>query len=265
MSENFSDTYLDRSIEVMQQAVRATRELILEHAGSAIASYKPDGSPVTDIDIAVEKQICAQFAADFPDVPVFGEESEYDEDLPAVCWLIDPIDGTSSYIKNIPTFTSMAVLIRDNEAIASILYNPSSDMMYTAKLHGGAYKNGVKIDLASMPLSNIALCKGRHIGPLNKILSEKNIHCEVAPEGGGFGFTLVVDGQTAARFQLHSRGYIHDYAPGALLVREAGGDIIPISETKYTFKSRSFVACHPALRQTIRDNITRIRELELEK
>lgn len=263
MSQTLSDTYLDQSVEAMEHALRAVRGIILEHAGSASASYKADGSPVTDIDIAVEKQIYSQFTAGFPDIPVFGEESEYDEDLPAVCWLIDPIDGTSNYIKNIPTFTCMAVLIRDNEAIASIIYNPSNDTMYTAKLHGGAYKNGVKINLVATALPSVALCKGRHIEPLNKILSKKNIHCEIAPEGGGFGFTLVADGQAAARFQLHSRGYIHDYAPGALLVREAGGDIIPISENNYTFKSRSFVVCHPALNRTIHSGIAGIRNLEL--
>ena len=166
-------------------------------------------------------------------------------------------------MENIPTFTAMAALIVDGSTRACIIYNYSTDDLFIAQKDKGAYKNDGKLSLKEKPLPHVALCKGRHINPLNSILNDKKIGCEIAPSGGGYGFTAVADGLFAARFQLHSRGYIHDYAPGVLLVQEAGGCIIPIKDKEYTYKSKSFVACHPELEDIVRTNIDAIRELEI--
>jgi fructose-1,6-bisphosphatase/inositol monophosphatase family enzyme len=73
---------------------------------------------------------------------------------------------------------------------------------------------------------------------------------------------LVLDGKESARFNLLSGGYTHDYAPGGLLIREAGGVIIPVADDEYTYESRSFVACHPGLESLIRPHAKDLRELE---
>jgi len=195
---------------------------------------------------------------------VYGEESGYDEHaLPPVCWLIDPIDGTKSFIENIPAFTSMAVLIQDGEITAAVIYNISTDVLYTARLGHGTYKDGKKIDLATMPLPDTAWCKEDLIASLDAVVGPLGVHCSTAPAGGGYGLSTVTDGTAAARFCLRSGGYVHDYAPGVLLIREAGVAIIPVKEDKYTYHTRSFVACHPMLAQTIRDHLAEIRALEV--
>jgi myo-inositol-1(or 4)-monophosphatase len=252
----------EASLQVVQDVFRQVRPMILERAGKIAHTDKADGSPVTDTDIEVENILQAELARRFPGLPVYGEESGYGDDLPAVCWLVDPIDGTKSFIENTATFTSMAVLIQDKEAVAAVIYNPSTDEMYVAKKGKGAYKNDQRLDLATMLLSNLAWCKDDFIPALNAILQPQSVVCEPAPAGGGYGFIRVADGQAAARFNLRSRGYIHDYAPGALLVREAGGAIIPIKEAIYTYATRSFVACHPALESAVRLHLETIRSLE---
>jgi fructose-1,6-bisphosphatase/inositol monophosphatase family enzyme len=254
---------IDGSLTLVQDVFRRVRPMLLERAGKSAYSDKQDGSPVTDTDVEIEKLLQAEMAKQFPSVPVFGEETGYDEDnLPDICWLVDPIDGTKSFIAGVPTFTSMAVLIKDGEAMMSIMYNPSTDDMYVATKGGGAYKNDVRIDLSKLPLPKPAFCKEAYIAPLNELLQTAGVTFGIAPTGGGFGFAMVADGLAAARFNMRSRGYVHDYAPGALLVREAGGVIIPILEGVYTYKTRSFVACHPALETAVRAQLPRIRELE---
>jgi len=178
--------------------------------------------------------------------------------------LVDPIDGTKSFIENIPTFTCMAVLIQGGEAVASVIYNPSTDAMYTAQKGRGAYKNGVRLDLRSVTLPHMALCKGRFINTLNRILAPKGVRCEYGPSGGGHGLTLVADGKVAARFNMLGGGYIHDYAPGALLVREAGGAILPVKDDIYTYECRSFVACHPDLEPLLLHRLLELRALEVD-
>ncbi|MDO8265793.1 MAG: inositol monophosphatase family protein, partial [Candidatus Saccharibacteria bacterium] len=160
-------------------------------------------------------------------------------------------------------FTAMAALVVAGFTQACIIYNYSTDDMFTAKKDQGAYKNNNKLSLKEKPLPHIAMCKGRHINSLTNILKAKKIVCEIAPNGGGYGFTAITEGKFAARFQLHSRGYIHDYAPGALLVLEAGGCIIPIKDKEYDYKCKSFVACHPELEDMVRENISAICELEI--
>lgn len=263
MSNKLTAEEIERSLQLVQDALRRARPLILKHAGK-ISDYtaKGDGSPVTDIDIAVEEQIQADLSHFSSSMPVFGEESGYDDDLSGTFWLVDPIDGTESYIKNVPVFTSMAALIHDGETVASVIYNPSTDDMYTAQKGLGAYKNGQRLDLASMPLPRVAFCKKLFIEALDEILKPAGVACEAAPKGGGHQFVLVADGQSAARFTLHGRGHTHDYAPGALLVREAGGAIIPVNDDVYTYKTRSFVACHPKLEPLLRPHVLKFRELE---
>lgn len=254
---------IEGALSLLQAIFRRVRPFILDRAGKDSHTSKADGSPVTQTDLAVENIIQSEFAKQYPDQPIYGEETGYSEALTGAYWLIDPIDGTQSFLDNTPAFTSMAVLIQDNQAIASIIYNISLDDMYVAKKGEGAYKNGERLDLAHAPLPTTADCKGRFIEPLNAILAAKQVTCQKGPSGGGFGFALVASGVSAARFNLLSRGYIHDYAPGALLVREAGGAIIPIAEPVYTYKTRSFVACHPQLETTLRAHTKQIRELEI--
>lgn len=256
-----SETRIHALTIAMQKALRKVGPTIVERAGKVEFVHKHDGSPVTDTDIEVEKTIQAEYGRSCPDIPVYGEEGGYTDDLNGTFWLIDPIDGTKSFINNMPTFTSMAALIENGETVASIIYNPSTDDMYTAQKGMGAYKNGAKIDIASLPMAPVAISKPLFFKSLNETLSAVGIQCETTL-AGGFDFTRVLDATVAARFNLHSKGYTHDYAPGALLVSEAGGVIIPVLDETYTYKTRSFVACHPSLAKILRQNIIKLRQLE---
>lgn len=260
---------VEESSTLVQSIFRNYRSRILECAGNIAFADKHDGSPVTEMDIEIEEALQAAMQQVFPDIPVVGEETGYDDsDFSSPCWLVDPIDGTRAFIKNTPTFTSMAALILNNETIAAVIYNPSTDDMYVAKKGDGAYKNGRRIDLATMPLSRTAMSKKEFIPALDSLLQSAGVTCEPAPSGGGYGFITVLDGRNAARFNLRSSGATHDYAPGGLLIQEAGGVIVPLlnddgsDATEYTFRSRSFVSCHPALEPPIQNCIEAIRELE---
>ncbi len=249
---------------VVQAAFRQVRPIILERAGKVGDAYtdKQDGSPVTATDVAVEKAIVATLTNHFPGVPVFSEEAGYSEDLPQQCWLIDPIDGTRSFMEGTPAYANMAVLMQRNEAVASVIYNVAQDAMYVAQKGSGAYKNGVRLDLGAIPLPAVAFCKGQFIDAINAMLAPRGVTCQNPHTGGGNDFPMVAEGLCAARFSMRGGGYIHDYAPGALLVREAGGVLIPIKDDIYTYKTRSFVACHPDLEAVLQPHIQRLRELE---
>lgn len=242
-----NDEIVERSLGIVKDVFLSYRSLLLERAGNVAHTSKADGSPVTDIDVEIEQAIKTALMTQFPEIPVFGEESGYDSDLPAACWLIDPIDGTKSFIENKPTFTCMAVLIVEGQAVTAVIYNPSTNDMYTAQKGRGSYKNNIALDLRSKSLPKMAWTKGSLVERLDEILEPVGVKCEISPNGAGYGFTQVSEGLVAARFQVHGQGGIHDYAPGGLLIQEAGGVLVPINSDKYTIDLLSFVACHPDL------------------
>lgn len=255
-------TDIESMMACLEKVFREVRPLLLESAGNIMSENKKDGSPVTAIDKQVEELVIAEMMRDFPTVSVYGEETGYDSGLQGSYWLIDPIDGTSSFIINAPTFTNMAVYIEDDMATACVIYNPSSDEMFTAIKDNGAYKNGKRLNLQASPLPSTALCKGRDVAGISAILASKKVTGFVAPDGAGNAFSLVADGKSAAKFSLHSKGQIHDYAPGALLVTEAGGVVIPILDEQYRYDTLSFVACHPDLQSIVMQELQAIKNLE---
>ena len=253
------------SVRAIEQAFRSVRERVMAGAGKVGHELKDDGTPVTAVDVAVE-QILMRHLTEKTDIPIFGEETGYGDDLPEVYWLIDPIDGTKSYIANIPAFTSMAVLIKNHEAVASVIYNHSADEMFVARKGEGAFKNGETLDLSKVELPVVAYCRERMVKEVNKLIDGSGVHCEGGPVGAGYGFSSVAEGRVAARFNFPYHpggGYIHDFAPGALLVSEAGGVILSVEGSDYTYETRSFVACHPVLADVVRPIIKQLRAAEV--
>lgn len=82
-----------------------------------------------------------------PEIPVISEESINLNDLvrPSYYWLIDPIDGTASYVNGFDGFVTQAALIRDSIPQLGVIYAPVTKECYTAVMGRGAYKNGMPI------------------------------------------------------------------------------------------------------------------------
>lgn len=255
------ETTLPNDLRLAQKVFRSYRETLLSNTGTVAASKKQDGSDVTALDVEIEDTLRQSLISQFPGITVLGEETGYGAISSEDCVLIDPIDGTSSFIEGTPTFTNMYAHIRDRRVVSSLIYNPSLDNEFIAIKGGGAFKNSSPLNLTQVGLPQIILCKKEFIEPLKQLLGD-GFEYQVPPSGGGHGLTLVAEGAVAARFQLHASGIAHDYAPGGLLVEEAGGVNIPILQDKYTFDCNSFVACHPLLAERISDNIEAIRQLE---
>lgn len=266
-SNRLNSAEIDRQVLAVQDIFRQVRERIVAAAGKTTHTTKSDDSPVTKVDQEVERIITDRMTAQFPGLAVYGEESGYEEGLSGTHWLVDPIDGTKSFIVDTPGYTIMAVLIQDEQAVASVVYDPRTDNMYSAQKGQGAFKNGQRLDLTKAPMPKTAFGRERLLGAINEILKPADVRCESGPTGAGYAFGMVADGQLAARFNFPHQpggGHIHDYAPGALLVLEAGGAVISIEDDHYTYKTRSFVACHPQLEALVRSRANWLHEQELQ-
>jgi histidinol-phosphatase len=99
---------------------------------------KPDNSPVTDADKAVERAIIDAIAAKYPSDGVVGEEFGTSGSKDRY-WVIDPIDGTKNFMRGVPTWATLIALVENEEVVASVVSSPALYRRWYASAGGGAF------------------------------------------------------------------------------------------------------------------------------
>jgi histidinol-phosphatase len=103
---------------------------------------KPDNTPVTDADRAVEQAIRDAISATYPADTVVGEEfggSKLTSDDPNRYWVIDPIDGTKNFLRGVPTWATLIALVVGGQVVTSVVSSPALYRRWYATRGGGAY------------------------------------------------------------------------------------------------------------------------------
>ena len=99
---------------------------------------KPDNSPVTDADKAVERAIIDAIAAQYPTDGVVGEEFGTSGSKDRY-WVIDPIDGTKNFMRGVPTWATLIALVENEAVVASVVSSPALYRRWYASTSGGAF------------------------------------------------------------------------------------------------------------------------------
>lgn len=107
---------------------------------------KPDLTPVTDADKAVERALRERIARERPGDGVLGEE-EGDSGGP-VRWILDPIDGTRNFSRGIPVWATLIALERDGEAVCGVASAPALGHRWWAARGEGAYRDGERLHVS---------------------------------------------------------------------------------------------------------------------
>ena len=103
---------------------------------------KPDNTPVTDADRAVEETIRTAIAAKYPADEIVGEEfgdSRQTSDSLNRYWVIDPIDGTKNFLRGVPTWATLIALVVDGQVVVSVVSSPALYRRWYATRGNGAY------------------------------------------------------------------------------------------------------------------------------
>jgi histidinol-phosphatase len=108
------------------------------HALDLEITTKPDNTPVTDADKAVERAIIDAIAAQYPTDGVVGEEfgSAGGKDR---YWIIDPIDGTKNFLRGVPTWATLIALVENEKVVTSVVSSPALYRRWYAREGGGSY------------------------------------------------------------------------------------------------------------------------------
>ncbi len=110
-------------------------------ASDLIVDTKPDMTPVTEADHAVEEALRERLARDRPDDAVLGEEFGLEGESPRR-WIVDPIDGTKNYVRGIPVYATLIALALGDEAAVGLVSAPALGRRWWARRGGGAHLNG---------------------------------------------------------------------------------------------------------------------------
>jgi histidinol-phosphatase len=136
----------ENELNVARQIADEAGRLALENRAKGFESeIKPDDSPVTSADRANERLITTRLKEAFPDDGLLGEEGAARESSNGRRWIIDPIDGTKSFIRGIPTWGVMLALEQEGQIVAGACNLPAIGELYSAASGLGAFCNGKQI------------------------------------------------------------------------------------------------------------------------
>jgi len=239
--------FLHKAERVIRHTLEGLRPRLLETQGNIEHRLKDDKTAVTEMDLLVEDRLRQSLAAFDKRIGFGGEESGVDLEQPTF-WLVDPIDGTEPFIRGMPFATNMIALIHHGEPILSVIYNFVLDDYYVAIKGEGATCNGHTIHVSSRGMGRAWVTIGTASGEsgveglYDRISTTVNAVRRYG--ASGFEYTQIASGALEARITFHGHGFAWDFAPGALLVQEAGGRAANIGATSYDFRNLNHIVAN---------------------
>jgi myo-inositol-1(or 4)-monophosphatase len=146
-------------LQTAERAARAGGELLIAMQGAISARTKGRNDLVTEADVASQQAIQTILLERYPDHEFVGEESEDGTDRltqgasqssgsDSFRWIVDPLDGTTNYVHQLPHYAVSVALERAGEVLVGVVYNPVSGECYTATRGMGASLNGVPLQVS---------------------------------------------------------------------------------------------------------------------
>jgi histidinol-phosphatase len=247
-----TDAFLDAALAAARAAADAAGKVIAGHYRRAFAvETKADDTPVTIADREAEAVIKRVLKTKFPDHAYFGEEEgrEGDGDL---LWLIDPIDGTRSFVRGYPMFSTQIALMHRGELVLGVSAAAQFGEIAWARRGAGAYLNGERIGVAAtnrfdtQAAISFGNVKTLTRGPGWNALAGLIQRCgRTRGYGDFYHYHLLARG--SLDLVIESDVNILDIAALAVIVREAGGTFTDLSGNDLTLDTTSALAGTPAL------------------
>ena len=199
---------------------------------------KPDLTPVTDADEAVEAAVREMLAEHRPADHILGEEHGGTPVFDGRQWVVDPIDGTKNFVRGVPVWASLIALLQDGEPVVGVVSAPALGRRWWAARGLGAHTavstrpprrlsvSGVD-DLGSASLSFSSLSGWADLGLRERFVDLTDAVWRVRAYGDFFSYCLVAEG--AVDIAAEPEVKLWDLAALDILVREAGGEFTDLA------------------------------------
>lgn len=223
---NHRDTWADDLALARDAAIAAGCEVMKYFRRPTEVRYKSDEQPVTDADLAANRILKDRLLGARPDDGWLSEETADSADRlgSGRVWIVDPIDGTNSFIEGIPDFAVSVALVESGRVVLGVIHNPARDEIYEAAVGRGATRNGARIRTADRPGpgEQWALL-GSRTEIARGTLEIFGPPWQVIPMGStAYRMVKVADG-TGHAYASRGSKYEWDVCAAEIIVREAGG------------------------------------------
>lgn len=204
---------------------------------------KSQNSLVTYVDKNAEKRIVSFLEDILPEAGFIAEEGTSDKKGEIYNWVIDPLDGTTNFIHGIPTYCVSIALVKKEEIVLGVIYEPNNDECFYAFKNGGAFLNNVKISVSKTDkLADSLLATGFPYYDYKRLEAYMDILKWLMHNSRGvrrigsaaIDLAYVACGRFEAFYEYSLNSW--DVAAGALIVQEAGGSVTDFQGgTNYLF------------------------------
>lgn len=256
-----------RHLEVAIAAAKKAGEFLLEqeHSPQLTIVEKHENDFVTNADGASERLIIDFLHEHFPDEHVFGEEGGSDGMGNSGRWIIDPIDGTTNFVRGIPNYTiSIAWELEPFNPLVGVVYNPRQGELFSAGRGLGAWCNdrALRVSEIADPVKALLVCVPPHrhheiSEEYFAVMQELLLHTSDLRSFGSAALELsyIAAGRLDGYYERFL-GY-YDIAGGMAILLEAGGKIsssdndLPFSDMRCDVVA-SNGTLHPWLEKMVR-------------
>src|SRR5690554_4782356 len=210
-----------------------------------VTMVKEDNTPVTTADKEAEQAIIKVLKDQYPEHGFYGEEYGHDKSNSDFTWLIDPIDGTKSFVRGYPFFSTQIALMFKGELVLGVSHAPLMDQQAYAYLGGGAYLNGEQLQVSHLLEShsscistgNIQSMVANNWDKLGQLLLKFS---KIRGYGDFYHYHLLAGGHID--LVVESDVNILDIAALTVIVREAGGLITDLTGQPINLNTTSVIA-----------------------
>ncbi|HEX7610651.1 MAG TPA: inositol monophosphatase family protein [Solirubrobacteraceae bacterium] len=221
---------------------------------------KGDRDYASRVDFQIEDSIRHALADGPHAIPFLGEERGGELDAPLL-WVLDPVDGTTNFIKGSPLCAISLALLSEGQPVFGIVDVPLLGERYVARAGGGAYLNGARLHISDahrladivVGMTDFAVADDRFVeNPIHvALLSELATRALGVRVHGSAALDLawLAAGRLGATVMLSNRAW--DVSAGVLLAREAGGIAYDWDGSEHGPRSRCTIASVPSLKSAL--------------
>lgn len=249
---------LQAALEAAQAAAEVIRSLYQKNLA---VTTKADASPVTEADVRAEEAIKSILSERFPTYGFYGEETGQHAMGASSVWLVDPIDGTKSFVRECPFFSTQIALMRAGKLVLGVSSAPAYGELAWAETGAGAFLNDKPIRVSAVDNLGGAIVSTGNLKTLARSPAHWSRFGDLIPRVSRIrGYGDFVHYHLLARGSLdvviESDVNILDIAALTVIVREAGGIFTDLSGAEVGLGTTSVLATNRALHSTVLEALT---------
>jgi myo-inositol-1(or 4)-monophosphatase len=243
-----------RELEVALAAAREAGAILLGHYRRGAESWeKSADNPVTVADLESDAAIASRLAEAFPGDATLSEETAADPARLANrrIWIVDPMDGTKEFTKQIPEFAVSIALAEAGEPVVGVILNPATETAIWATRGGGAFRDGARVHVSkTTSLDQAVAIASRTEISRDKFAAHAGWFKELRPVGSiAWKLACVAAGEADLNVSFAPKNE-WDVCAGDLLVREAGGVYVAFDGSRRVYNQadpliETFMAAGP--------------------